>query len=108
MQQAKVKVNEIKTAAVSIPAINANQRVLDLLKDISQRESKNHDVHVTNMVVDMESIRMSGETDSFNTVDSIKVGLEESDYFTNVTISSANLDRAGEKVQFELKLLRMN
>lgn len=108
VHQAKIKINEIKTAAVSIPAVKSDRRVLDLLKDISQRVSKNYDVRITSMVVDMESIRISGETDSFNTVDNIKVGLEVSDYFTNVTISSANLGRAGEQIQFEMKLQRTN
>ena len=31
---------------------------------------------------------------------------EPSDYFSQVTISSANLDRSGKRVQFEMKMLR--
>lgn len=106
LQQAEIKINEIKRASVSVPVVKADQRVLDLLKDISMRVSEKHAVLLTNMVIDMDSIRMSGETDSFNTVDSIKGDLEASDYFTDVTISSANLDRGGKQVQFELKLQR--
>jgi general secretion pathway protein L len=49
---------------------------------------------------------MSGDTDTFNAVDTIKNRLEPSDYFSAVTITSANLDRTGKRVQFEIKLQR--
>jgi Tfp pilus assembly protein PilN len=106
LQQMKVKVNEVKTSAISIPGTNSNDKVLDLLKDISDRIPKSLDVHVTRMVIDQETVRVSGKTDTFNTVDSIKSGLELSKYFSGVTISSATLDRTGKRVQFEIKLQR--
>jgi general secretion pathway protein L len=49
---------------------------------------------------------MKGETDTFNTVDILKRNLEPSDFFSEVTISSANLDRSGKRVQFEIKMVR--
>jgi type II secretory pathway component PulL len=106
LQQMKVKVNEVKTSAISIPGTNSTNKVLDLLKDISERIPKSLDVHVTRMVIDQETVRVSGKTDTFNTVDSVKSGLEPSKYFSGVTISSANLDRTGKRVQFEIKLQR--
>jgi general secretion pathway protein L len=106
VQQLNVKINEKKRSAVSIPGINSNDKVLDLLRDISNRVPKALDVRVTRMVIDPESVRMSGKTDTFNTVDSIKNELEPSTYFSNVTISSANLDQTGKRVQFEIKLQR--
>ena len=106
LQQMKVKVNEVKTSAISIPGTNSSNKVLDLLKDISDRIPKSLDVRVSRMVIDQETVRVSGKTDTFNTVDSIKGGLEPSKYFSGVTISSANLDRTGKWVQFEIKLQR--
>jgi len=106
LQQMRVKVNEVKTSAISIPGTNSGNKVLDLLKDISDRIPKSLDVRVSRMVIDQETVRMSGKTDTFNTVDSIKSGLEPSKYFSGVTISSANLDRTGKRVQFEIKLQR--
>jgi Tfp pilus assembly PilM family ATPase/Tfp pilus assembly protein PilN len=106
VQQMQVKINEIKSSAVSFPGMGTDQKVLDLLKDISERVPGALNVHVTSMVVDPEIVRISGETDTFNTVDSLKNGLETSTYFSEVTISAANLDRSGKKVQFELKLQR--
>jgi general secretion pathway protein L len=106
VQQMRVEINEIKTSAVSVPGMGGDQKVLDLLKDVSERIPSSLDVQLTSMVVDPDAVRISGETDTFNTVDSIKNDLEPSAYFSQVTISSANLDRSGKRVQFELKLQR--
>jgi len=42
------------------------------LKDISQRVPKFLDELITSMVFDQESVRISGKTDTFNTVDSLR------------------------------------
>ena len=107
LQQMKVKINELKTSAVPIVGTGSNKRVLALLKEISQRVPKSLDVQVSRMVVDLEAVRMSGKTDTFNTVDNLKNSLEASTYFSAATISSANLDRTGNQVQFEIKLQRV-
>lgn len=106
VHQMRVKINEIKKSALSLPGISGDRKVLDLLRDISLRVPGSLDVKVTRMVVDPEVVQVKGETDTFNTVDIIKKGLEPSEYFSAVTISSANLDRSGERVQFEIKLQR--
>jgi Tfp pilus assembly PilM family ATPase len=104
LQQMKVKISEIKKSTASAPGISSNNKVLDLLRDISERVPKSLDVNVSRMVIDMETVRLSGETDTFNTVDNIKNKLEPSTYFSSVTISSANLDSTGKRVRFEIKL----
>ena len=104
VQQMKVKVNEVKASAVSIPGRNSSNSVLDLLKDISERIPKKMEVRVSRMVIDQETVRVSGKTDTYNTVDNIKSNLEASQYFSAVTISSTNLDRSGKQIQFEIKL----
>ena len=106
VHQMKVRINEIKKTALSIPGIGANAKVLDLIRDVSVRVPESADVHVSRMVVDANTVLIKGETDTFNTVDTIKKGLEPSDYFSAVTISSANLDRSGNRVKFEMKLQR--
>ena len=53
-------------------------------------------------------VRLTGETDTFNAVDSIKSGLESSPHFSAVNISSAKLDRKGKRVQFEIRMKRVN
>lgn len=104
VHQLKVRIDEINKSALSLPGIRAERKVIDLLKDISLRVPEAADVHITRIVVDPDGVLMKGETDTFNTVDTIKRGLEPSDYFRTVTISSANLDRSGNRVRFEMKL----
>ncbi|MBW1740118.1 MAG: pilus assembly protein PilM [Deltaproteobacteria bacterium] len=106
VQQMKVKIREIKKSALLLPGMSANRKVLDLLRDISERVPESVDVHVTRIVVDPDVVLIRGETDTFNTVDTIKKKLEPSTYFNAVAISSANLARSGNRVQFEMKLER--
>ena len=106
VQQMKIKITQIKKSAFSLPGIAGDYNVVDLLRDISLKVPESLNVTVMSMVVDPEAIKIKGETDTFNTVDIIKKGLEPSKYFSAVTISSANLDRSRKRVQFEIKLKR--
>jgi general secretion pathway protein L len=106
VQQMRIKINEMKKGSSVMPAIASNQKVLDLMEDISRRIPETLELQVSRMVIDQEMVLLKGKTDTFNTVDSIKKELEASSYYSEVTIASANLDRSGEGVQFELKLSR--
>ncbi|SPD72473.1 putative general secretion pathway protein L [uncultured Desulfobacterium sp.] len=105
-KQMKVEINKLKESSVSGPSITANTTVLAMLKDISEKIPDSLDVHIARMVLDADALRISGTTDTFNTVDKIKNSLSSSDCFSAVTISSAKLDRTGNKVEFEVKLER--
>jgi len=105
--QMRQKIDELKKSSALLPGdINKEQKALDLINDISQRIPKSSDVDVTNMVIDTETIRIAGETDTFNTVDSLKSEMESSSYFNDITINSAKLDRTGKRVDFEIRLQR--
>ncbi len=106
VQQMKVKIREVKTSAVSVPGVSQGGKMVDILREISQRIPRSLDVHVDRMVVDPETVRIVGTTATFNTVDNIKNELGPSPYFDAVTISSANLDQKGKQVRFEIKLDR--
>jgi hypothetical protein len=56
--------------------------------------------------VDPETVRISGRTEAFNEVDKIKNELATAKCFGPVNITSANLDRTGNKVQFEITIER--
>jgi len=101
------KIRNISSGSDAIPGIRANEKVLDLILDISERIPKNIDILVSRMVFDPENIRISCITDNFNSVDIVKSGLEPSKYFKEVTISSSNKDKTGKQVKFELKLQRV-
>jgi general secretion pathway protein L len=84
----------------------SNRKALDVLRDISQRIPASLDINVSNMVIDREKVRISGNTDTFSTVDDLKNSLEPSDYFKGVTLGPANLDRTGKRVNFEISIQR--
>lgn len=79
-------------------------KVLDLLAEISERIPPSSRVRLTLMTVDDKGVRLKGTTNTFNTVESIKKGLEKSSYFQLVTITSANLAQKGDEVLFEIKI----
>jgi len=104
VQQLRVKIKELKKSTSLRPETSTNKEVLDLLKEISQRIPKSLNVHINRMVIDTETVRISGKTGAFNQVDRIKNNLEPSPNFSGVTISSANLDRTGKGVRFEIRI----
>lgn len=77
---------------------------IDILNEISSRIPADLDVEITNFVRGEDSLVISGNTDSFNNVDDIKSRLERSDLFKNITISSANLEKSTNRIQFKLKI----
>ena len=103
-QQMKINLQELKkgTSAPgeSLPAV----RSIDLLKSISDGIPEEISVVFDRMVIGPEAILISGTTPAFNVVDEIKGQLERIPCFKKVTISSANTDRSGKEVNFQLKV----
>jgi type II secretion system protein L len=104
--QMRAEINKLKKTASAMPGIGTGATVLDLLREFSVRVPESADVHVGRILVDTDAVQIQGDTDTFNTVDIVKRGLEPSSYFSDVIISSANLDRSGSRVRFEMKLER--
>lgn len=103
VQQMQVQIDEMRQTAGIFAAGRKGRSVLDLLGDISRRVPSSLDVNVSRIVIDPEGVVIRGTTDTFNTVDSIKQGLDGSLFFRDVTITSANLERSGNRVQFEMR-----
>ncbi len=106
IQQMQVALNEIKKSTSPLPGSASNIKAIELLNDISKRIPSSVNIQLTKLIIDSDVMRIGGITDTFNQVDTIKSNLEGSEYFNSATISSANLDRAGEKIKFEIKLQR--
>ncbi len=106
VQQMKVEIQGLKQKAINELRMESDKGVLDLLKEISSGIPKDLNLTVTRMVIDPETVSIKGQTDTFNSVDRLKNGLSPSNLFRSVNISSANLDRTGKMVTFEMKLVR--
>jgi len=104
MHQMKTKISELKEASGATPGISLQRTVLATLNDISDRIPGELKLQVDRMVVDQDGVQIRGTTDTFNTVDAIKKGLESSEMYGDVIIASANLEKSGKGVRFEIKM----
>ena len=86
-----------------LPTESLSQRAaVDVLRDVTMHIPKAAKIEVSTLIIDEERVRLKGLTDTFNTVDAIKNELQESDFLKDVAIASAQLDRTGDSVRFEL------
>jgi len=104
LQQMRVKIQDAKKESVIAEATKANIRNIDILYDISDLIPKEIDVDLTRLVIGSETVLISGNTDTFNSVDDMKSRLEQGEMFKKVTISSANIEKSGNRVRFKLKV----
>ena len=104
LQQMRMKVKEAKKHAVNAGRSTGNVRMVDMLNAISTHVPKEIDVEFTQMLMSEDGILLSGNTDTFNSVDSIKRTIEQAEAFKNVTISSASTNRSGNRITFKLKV----
>lgn len=103
-QQMQVKVQQAKKNAVIQEASAPHIRSVDILNSISKSIPDSISIDVTRMVISPDTVLISGNTDTYNSVDDIKSKLEQIDYFKKVTINSSNIDRSGKEVRFQLKV----
>ena len=103
-QQMRISLQELKKGAgptgESLPTV----RSIDLLKSVSESIPEDISVVFDRMVIGAEGFQISGTTSAFNSVDEIKGHLERVPRFKKVTISSANTDRSGKEVNFQIKV----
>ncbi|MDL1967202.1 MAG: PilN domain-containing protein [Deltaproteobacteria bacterium] len=81
-----------------------NIHTIDILNEISRLIPKDIDVEITKFVFGFESVMLTGNTDTFNSVNIINSKLEQVQFFKKVTISSANVDKAENRVRFKLQI----
>ena len=104
LQQMQIKIKEAGDGSIGFDLTGVRVRVIDILNALSQQIPSSADVKINRMVVGSDNVVLSGDTDNFNTVDDIKGRLENADLFTSATISSADLEKSGNRVRFKLKL----
>ncbi len=103
-QQMQINLKEAKKSAVGQSSTGPQLRSIDILNAISRSIPATITVDVTRMVISPETVLISGNTDTFNSVQDIKSNLEQVDFFKRVTISSTNKDRSGKEIRFQLKV----
>jgi len=104
VHQMRVKLEELGKGISQPGEFAASVKIIDILNDISRLVPEKQDVELVSIVVGSDSVVVSGNTDTFNAVDDMKVGLEKAEIFKSVSISSANMDQSGTRVRFKLKV----
>ncbi len=104
VQQMRIKVAAVRKKMLFSGEGETPIRAIDILNNISQRIPRETDVTLTRMVIGSENVVISGDTDTFNSVDNIKSRLDQVDAFKKITISSANINKSDNRVRFKLKI----
>ncbi|MEA3470810.1 MAG: PilN domain-containing protein, partial [Thermodesulfobacteriota bacterium] len=104
LQQLRVKIIEGKKSKAGQGSIGTGITVLDILKETSSLVPESAQFLITSFQYDGNLVTIKGETDNFNTVDTIKNHLAGSKMFKNVTISSAALVKKESRVGFNLRM----
>ena len=104
VQQMKIKIQQAGNNALLPGETEKQIRAIDILNTISKAIPKEMDVILKTFVMGSESVSISGDTDSFNSVDNIKSKLEQADIFKKIIISAANIDKLDKRVHFKLNV----
>ena len=104
VQQLKVRIAEARNSSSGLNGAGSGIRTLDIIKDISRLIPESTDFLITSFTFNGAAVKIKGETDNFNSVDNIKNSLSKSNYFKNVTISSASLIKKGSRVGVDLRI----
>ena len=104
VEQMRTKIKQVKKDALLPGETETHPLAIDILNAFSTRIPKDVDVNLTRLVMGPESVVISGDTDTFNSVDNIKSRMEQSGLFKKITISSANIDKSDKRVHFNIKL----
>jgi len=104
LHQMRVGIEKAQKSSLFQGETRRDIRTIDILYEISRLIPKKIDVEVAKFVFGFEDLVLTGNTDTFNSVNKIKSKLEQADFFKKVIISSANIDKAENRVRFKLKI----
>jgi len=104
LQQMRIRIQQEQKKNLFTGEMGDETLNIDILNDISSLIPNQLDVEFTRFVRGDKNLLISGNTDTFNSVDEIKVKLAHAKTIKNITISSANLEKSSNRIQFKLKI----
>ncbi len=102
LHQMRVAMEGLKSP-LPVSSDGAGSRTIEILNLVSARIPDSVDVVLTRTVVTPENVLISGNTDTFNSVDEIQNRLGGSDPFRRVTIVSTAKDGNTNRIRFKMK-----
>ena len=85
-----------------------NTRVMDLFFGLSSRIPDTIDVEISRLVWNEGRMVLSGNTDTYDSVDKMKTAIEASPWFTDVKISNAAADKTDNRIRFKFIFQTVN
>jgi general secretion pathway protein L len=77
---------------------------LEMLRELSVRTPQNVQVKITDLTISTEGISISGETQSFDSVDILKQAFAASAYFDEIKVSQARAGTTGKGIEFKIAM----
>ena len=87
---------------------DGNTRILDLFFGLSSRIPDTIDVEISRLVWNDGRMVLSGNTDTYDSVDKMKTAIESSPWFTDVKISNAAADKTDSRIRFKFIFQTVN
>lgn len=104
LQQMRVSIDELNKISLYSTDGKKTSMVIDVLNNISKSVPADIDAKFTRTVIGEDNVVINGDSDTFNSVDTIKSRLEENETFQSVTIVSTTKEDASNRIKFRLKL----
>jgi type II secretion system protein L len=102
MQQMVVNLRRTRGQASGYAGHHSIYRKIDILNEVSRALPTGLDIQLSQLVAGRDQLQLTGTTDTFEAVNQAKTMLEKKAMFQTLTIVSANMDPATERVRFKL------
>ncbi len=106
IQQMKVLVREERAKVNALGGLSGTQAPLELIRELSLLIEPGMQVRVTEIILDPDSVQVSGEADSFETVNRIKSKLDQSSFFKQVELKTARASSLENIFEFKFQMKR--
>ena len=104
-QQMKSEVLKLQKESLALVSLGGSPvTALDLIREVTERAPAGVEIDVSTFSFDAEKVRVSGRTDSFESVDRILKALDGYELFEKVSLSNAKVDAKDNKVDFRLSI----
>jgi type II secretory pathway component PulL len=105
VQQMRSKIQEVKRGSLVVTDTgDEGMSVLDLMREITLRIPEGVSVDVKDLAINKGRVAITGETDSFESVDKIRAGLQQFARFKRVGLTHAKVGAKGDKVEFKFSI----
>jgi type II secretory pathway component PulL len=104
VHQMDTEIRELKKQISGSESSDSIPNAIDILYTISDSLPKELDVKLERFIINKEGMQLSGNSNGFDVVDTMKGRLEKNKEFKTVTISSANMEKNGKRVRFKLRI----